>query len=309
MNNSKKVSEATRKKVEEALAQNNYSPNAMARGLVSNSMKTIGVLAVDIRHYTHAAISYTVERELCKWDYSTILCNTSNNLDNKIKYIKMLSEKKVDGIILIGSVFNDKEIERSIFNYLKEVPIVLANGKLSLENSYSVLGDQIHAINLGVEHLLERGHKDICFIQEDLTYSALQKSKGFSQSMSNHGLACDKSNILQTTLGLKGGYDVVDQLLNTGKKFSALIFSEDGTAIGGMMRLQEQGIKIPEDIAIVGYDNSIYSQLCTPKLTTIDTKSTVIATLVANTMYDILNKKQVTNSLIVQASLVVREST
>jgi DNA-binding LacI/PurR family transcriptional regulator len=127
--------------------------------------------------------------------------------------------------------------------------------------------------------------------------------------MSNHGLACDKSNILQTTLGLKGGYDVVDQLLNTGKKFSALIFSEDGTAIGGMMRLQEQGIKIPEDIAIVGYDNSIYSQLCTPKLTTIDTKSTVIATLVANTMYDILNKKQVTNSLIVQASLVVREST
>lgn len=309
MNNSKKVSEATRKKVEEALAQNNYSPNAMARGLVSNSMKTIGVLAVDIRHYTHAAISYTVERELCKWDYSTILCNTSNNLDNKIKYIKMLSEKKVDGIILIGSVFNDKEIERSIFNYLKEVPIVLANGKLSLENSYSVLGDQIHAINLGVEHLLERGHKDICFIQEDSTYSALQKSKGFSQSMSNHGLAWDKSNILQTTLGLKGGYDVVDQLLNTGKKFSALIFSEDGTAIGGMMRLQEQGIKIPEDIAIVGYDNSIYSQLCTPKLTTIDTKSTVIATLVANTMYDILNKKQVTNSLIVQASLVVREST
>lgn len=309
MNNSKRVSEATRKKVEDVLAQNNYSPNAMARGLVHNSMKTIGVLAVDIRHYTHAATAYTVERELCKWDYSTILCNTSNNLDNKIKYIKMLSEKKVDGIILIGSVFNDKEIERSIFNYLREVPVVLANGKLSLENSYSVLGDQIHAINLGVEHLKERGHKDICFVKEDLTYSAAQKLKGFYQSMDNHGLACDKNNVVQTTLGPEGGYEAVDQLLKTGKKFTALVFTEDSTAIGGMIRLKEQGIRIPGDVAIVGYDNSVYSQLCSPRLTTIDTKNTVLATLVASTMYDVLNKKQVADSLIVRASLVVREST
>ncbi len=309
MNNSKKVSDATRKKVETVLAQNNYSPNAMARGLVCNSMKTIGVLAVDIRHYTHAATCYTVERELCKWDYSTILCNTSNNLDNKIKYIKTLSDKKVDGIILIGSVFNDKEIERSIFNYLREVPVVLANGKLSLENSYSVLGDQIHAINLGVEHLKERGHNDICFIKEDLTYSASQKLKGFYQSMSNHGLTYDKSNIVQTTLGLKGGYDAVDQLLKTKKKFTALIFTEDGTAIGGMMRLKEQGIRVPDDVAIVGYDNSIYSQCCSPRLTTIDTKNTVLATWVANTMCDVLNNKQVADSIIIRASLVVREST
>jgi LacI family transcriptional regulator len=281
----------------------------MARGLVSNSMKTIGVLTVDIRHYIHAAAAYTVERELCKWDYSTILCNTSGNLDNKIKYIKMLSEKKVDGIILIGSVFNDKEIERSIFNYLREVPVVLANGKLSLKNSYSVLGDQIHAINLGVEHLKERGHRDICFIKDDLTYSASQKLKGFYQSMANHDLVCDKSNIIQATVGLEGGYIAVDQLLKAGKKFTALIFTEDATAIGGMMRLKEKGIRIPDDVAIVGYDNSIYSQFCSPTLTTIDTKTTAIANLVVTTMYNVLNNRQVADSITVNASLVVRKST
>lgn len=308
LNNTKGVSASTRKKVEDALARNSYSPNAMARGLVYNSMKTIGVLAVDISHYTHSVMAYTIERQLCKWDYSTILCNTSNDLDNKIKYIKMLSEKKVDGIILIGSVFNDKEIERSIFNYLREVPVILANGKLSLKNSYSVLGDQIYALDLSVEHLKDRGHKEIYFIKEAMTYSASQKLKGFYLGMSNHGLPCDESNVIQTTLGLKGGYDAVDRLLKMDKKFTALIFSEDSTAIGGMIRLKEQGIKIPDDVAIVGYDNSIYSQCCSPTLTTIDTKKTTLATLAANTLYDVLNKKEVADSIIVRPSLVVRES-
>lgn len=308
LNNSKKVSDPMRKRVEESLARNNYSPNAMARGLVRNSMKTVGVLVADIRHYHHAAIYFTIERELCHYGYNVIMCNTGGETRTKVKYIKMLSEKKVDGIILIGSIFNEKEIEHTIYDYLKEVPVMMTNTSLSLDNAYSITGDPIQALRLGVSHLRERGHTRIAYVREDHSYSSSRKLQGFTEAMQAYGLACDESHILRASMSFEGGCAVADVLHARGNPFTALIFEEDTAAIGAIRRFKDIHVSVPDDVAVIGYDDTVYSQFCIPRLTTINSQRDRVAILAARTLCDILNKHEVEKSVVVAPFLMVRES-
>ena len=106
MNNKGNVNEATRKKVEEILDRHDYTPSAIARGMVSKSMKTVAVLTVDIRVPHYARTAYTIEREFSRRGYEVTICNTGGELNETVKYLKTVLEKKVDGILLVVSVFN-----------------------------------------------------------------------------------------------------------------------------------------------------------------------------------------------------------
>ena len=106
MNHKGNVNPETRKKVEEILEKNNYTPSAIARGMVSKSMKTVSVLTVDIRVPHYARTAYTIEREFSRRGYEVSLCNTGGELEETIKYLRTAREKKTDGIVLVGSVFN-----------------------------------------------------------------------------------------------------------------------------------------------------------------------------------------------------------
>lgn len=310
INKSKNVSKKTRLQIEKIMKEHNYSPNDMARGLVQNSMKAIGILVSDIRNLHFSNAAYVLENRFFSWEYSTLLCNTGYDLEKKKEYIRLLARKKVDGLILIGSIFNDETIEKMIVDYMPETPVVICNSALTIPNSYSVLAEHDHGMDLAISHLVEKGHSRIAFAHTSLTFNVQRKIKAFSGAMMNRSLPYGtQSNLFLVERSIQGGRDCIDQILKKTPKFTAVIFSEDFTAIGAANRLQELGVRIPEDIALIGHDNSVFSVCSYPQLTTIDTKIEVISDIMASTLHDIFMKKHVGQSISVRPDLVIRDST
>lgn len=303
------VKPATRKKVQSALAKHNYTPNAMARGLVYNTMKTIGILSNNLRHLSFSTTAFVLEDLFFRWGYSSMVCNTGEDLEKKQKYIRILSEKKVDGLVLIGSIFNEVEIEQMIRRYLPETPVVISNGILSLPNAYSVLIDHDCGLRLSVQHLAERGHSKIGLVRSTLSYNAQRKVNGFFKAMREAGFPSGEDTILSTANSLEGGGDFADSFLEEGHDYTALIFTDDLTALGAVKRFRQLGRRVPEDVAVIGCDDSIFCRCSEPTLTSIDTKAESIATVAANTLHDAISKREIGSTILLTPSLVVRKST
>ncbi|WP_026884189.1 LacI family DNA-binding transcriptional regulator [Clostridium akagii] len=309
LNNKNNISQKTKDKVELILKKYNYTPNAIARGLVAKSMKSIGVLTTNITDMHHSNSAYIIEQEFNKLGYSVILCNTGDKTEESIKYIKMLSERNIDGIILMGSVFNNDDIRSSISSYIKNIPLVLQNGSLDIENTYSVLVDDSYGISICVDHLFEKGHSEIVYVKDSDTYSARQKKDGFIIGMNKHGLKIDDNSIINVNYGLDGGKEAVEKLIKSNKKFTAIIFGEDLTAIGAMKHLRELDINVPKDVAIIGFNNSILAKCCYPELTSVDNKFETTSYLSVKLLNDLIEKKNVTSNILVRPELVIRQST
>ena len=122
LNGSNRVRDITRQKVEAVLNKYNYIPSAIARGMMTNSMKTIGIVTIDIRGLYYANVSYSIEQALSILGYNTILCNTGYDPEQKIRYLQMLAEKKVDSIIMVGSVFKDPRLNKPVEAISKNIP-------------------------------------------------------------------------------------------------------------------------------------------------------------------------------------------
>ena len=143
MNNKGNVNPEMRRRIEEVLKKYDYKPSAIARGMVSKTMKTIAILTVDLRVPQHARQVYIIEQEFCQKGYNVMVCNTGGKLEECARYINLLSEKQVDGIVLIGSTFNDLGGRTEITGKVSRIPVVMANGHLDLPNFYSILVDDL----------------------------------------------------------------------------------------------------------------------------------------------------------------------
>ena len=309
LNNKGNVNENTRKKVEEVLQKNNYTPSAIARGMVSKSMRTVAVLTVDIRVPHYARTAYTIEREFSRRGYEVTLCNTGGELEETEKYLRTVVEKKVDGIVLVGSVFNTLCRTPEIEALLKTTPVVLANGKLDLPNSYSVLVDDRYGVSLAVKHLVERGHRDIYYLKDMDTVSARLKCEGFLNGMKMEGLEGTRRHVLESEMSIMGGMKAVEKLLRSGKKFTAVVCGEDITAAGAVKGLLRAGLRVPEDVAVTGFNNSEYARICEPELTTIDNKPELVAMFSVQLLTSLIEKTDAYSSCTIQPELVQGKTT
>ncbi|MCG8500882.1 MAG: LacI family transcriptional regulator [Firmicutes bacterium] len=308
LNNSPQVSEKTRKKVTDVLEKYHYTPNAIARGLVVNSMKTIGVLTIDIRDLYYATVAYTIEQDLSKLGYNVMLCNTGGDAQEKINYMKRLAEKKVDGLILVGSVFKDQKLDTAISQIAKQMPIVMVNGLLEAENIYSIICDDSYGISIGVAYLHNKGHRDIVYLQDAETYSAQSKVHGFKTGMLKRELPLKAHSILKVEKGINGGSMAVKQLVESDHNFSAIIAGEDITAVGAIKALKALHKSIPDDVAVIGFNNSIIAQCCDPDLTTVDNKMEMTATGAVRILNDVFKGRNVPSKTVITPDLVIRTS-
>lgn len=309
MNHKGNVNPVTRKRVEEILEKNNYTPSAIARGMVSKSMKTVSVLTVDIRVPHYAKTAYTIEREFSRRGYEVSLCNTGGELEETIKYLRTALEKKADGIVLVGSVFNTLCKNAEISGLLKNVPVVLANGKLELPNSYSVLVDDRYGISLAVEHLIQKGHREIYYLRDMDTVSAQLKCEGFITEMEKCGLKNARQQVVKAEPSIEGGIHAVEKLIREKRKFTGIVCGEDITAAGVVKALLHHGIKIPEEVAVTGYNHSEYAKVCEPQLTTIDNKPELVAMMSVQLLTSLIEKSDTYSSCTIQPELVEGETT
>lgn len=276
LNNKGTVSPATRAKVEAVLEKNNYAPSAIARGMVGMPMKKVAVLTVDIREPHYAQTAYTIEQEFSNRGYEVILCNTGSDKEQALRYLRAVTKKQVDGIILVGSVFNQIGIDPEVQKLLQRAPVVLANGRLSFKNSYSVEVDDVHGVYQLTEYLLSAGKKHLVYVKDLDTDSAKAKCNGFCKALERYGKIAD-DRVYNADYGLQGGMEAAAQLLKMGIKLDAIVCGEDLTAVGVVKGLQHAGVNVPDDVAVTGYNHSIYADICQPRLTTVDNQPEQVA--------------------------------
>ncbi len=265
------IPESTRQRIFEAVRQMNYQPDYAARSLVTGRSQTIGVIVPDISNGFFAEMVHHLQLELNRYSYDTILCISEEKMSNDIKYIKLLSGRNVDGLVLTMSAESLEEKNRTqIQNTLKEaaVPYIFFDRYLSGED-YAVYADNKDSGCRVAELLLKHGHTNIGVITGPVSLnSSTNRLTGFVKALQEQGADLPEENIFRGQYDEESGYAGAQKLLQN-KSISAIFAFNDMQAFGVMRYAKEQGIRIPEDISLVGFDDTYFASMTQPQLTSI----------------------------------------
>jgi LacI family transcriptional regulator len=304
----KNISQATRERVLKIGKEFNYIPNSMARSLVTRQTKTLGLILPDITNPFFPEIARGAEDRARQSGYSIIICNTDDDVDRENSYLDMLSERIVDGIILTHSASRNKE--KSDLDKCR-LPIILIDRDYESPNIIGkVLVDNRQASYNGVNYLIEKGYTKIAYIAGPLnTKTALDRLEGYKKAIIQNNLQYDENLVLVGEYKSQWGSDAALSLIKSGNDFQAIFCGNDVIAIGAMKKLIEKGIKIPHDIAIMGFDDIYISSLVNPELTTIKQPNYKMGFESVSMMIDHLGNKEIPEkNLILNTELIIRKS-
>ena len=311
LNGNPNVSEKTREKVLKVMDELGYTPNVFARGLGLDTMQTIGIMCSDSSDPYLAEAIYYLERSLRSHDYDAILCCTGYDLDAKQKYFELLRSKRVDAIILAGSKFVEMRAKDNayIIDAAAELPIMLVNGYLEGENIYSTVCDDRAAMYQAASQLIESGHKRILYLYSSYSYSGLNKMDGYKDALHSHGLSVSDNMICQCTKDMEASRDLLLSLHRQGLIFDAVLTSDDSLAVGAVKYANAEGISIPDELSIIGYNNSLLARCTDPEITSIDSKVEALCTTTVNTLMGVFSGVNVPSRTTIASELITRKTT
>lgn len=315
INNKKGVNLETRTRVERLLKKYHFEPNVSAQGLVSRSSKIVGIMVSDIRTFHHAEGAYFIEQQLQKSGYACIIINSGFSDESRENGFRILASRRPDAVVLIGSTFQSESVAKNIRKYLKNQPVIIENGYLDLPNVYSVLADEQNGIADCLRLLYHKGRSHPCYINMNDTPSNTLKIQGFISAWREHNPTTDMA---PPVLHLQRSenedewytcYTQVKKLLQWHPDIDSIIFSTDLLANAGINALTDSGIFVPDDVAVIGVDNSIFSRLSRPRMTVLDNKMQDLSITCASLLVRILNNESVSNKMMILSDIIEREST
>jgi LacI family transcriptional regulator/LacI family asc operon transcriptional repressor len=313
INGNSYVSEKTKKKVLDVIEECDYTPNAFARGLGLNSMKTIGIMCADSSDPYIASAIFYIEQELRRYDYDALLCCTGYEFEEKQKYMNLLLSKRTDAIILVGSNFVEAEDEKN--QYIKEaaktIPIMIVNGALGGENIFCTLCDDYHAVYEATKALHGSGCKNVLYLYNAKSYSGNKKLSGYlaASDLENKNPK-KKDDYIQFINGsITDIKNHLSSLYKKGLSFDAILTSDDSLAIGALKFAKEFNLSVPEDLSIIGYNNSIISQCSDPELTSIDNKLEAVCSNCISTLMGVFRGQEIPLKTVFSAEIIKRDTT
>ncbi len=313
LNGSSSVSEKTKKKVLDVIDQYGYTPNAFARGLGLNTMKTIGIMCADSSDLYIAKAVYYIEQKLHDNGYDSILCCTGYELESKITSMNLLITKKVDGLILAGSnfIYEKEDDNKYIADAAAQVPIMLLNGDLDAPNVYSVVSDDFTSMYEATLQMLQAGIQDIIYFYNSNSYSGKRKLAGYRAAMEERKLFFPER--LQFYRGSHEDIPAMIEYLNklhaAGLQFQGVIAADDTLALAAVKYARAMNYRIPEDFSILGYNNSMLAECCEPELTSIDNKLETLCQHLITTLLGVLGGGEMPKKTIFSGEIIKRGTT
>jgi len=268
INNDRFVSEAIREKVEAAVKSLNYAPSALARSLKLNQTRTIGMLITASTNPFYSELVRGVERSCFERGYSLVLCNTEGDEQRMNRNLETLMQKRVDGLLLLCTETHQPSPE--IMQRYPSVPTVMMDwapfdGTSDLIQDNSLLGG-----DMATQHLIDKGHTRIACITGPLDKTpARLRLEGFLVAMDRAGLPVPEGYQITGDFEFSGGFEAMQSLLAQKDRPQAVFIGNDAMAVGAYQALYQAGLRVPDDIAVVGYDDIELAQYMTPPLTTI----------------------------------------
>ncbi|KMV35587.1 transcriptional regulator [Franconibacter pulveris] len=268
INNDRFVSEAIREKVEAAIQSLNYAPSALARSLKINQTRTIGMLITASSNPFFSELVRGVERSCFERGYSLVLCNTDGDEQRMNRNLETLLQKRVDGLLLLCTETHQPSPE--IMRRYPAIPTVMMDwapfgGEGDLIQDNSLLGGDI-----ATQYLIDKGYTRIACITGPLDKTpARLRVEGYRNAMARAGLTVKEGYEVNADFEFRGGFDAMQALLALREPPQAVFMSNDAMAVGAYQALYQAGLRIPQDMALVGYDDIELARYMTPPLTTI----------------------------------------
>ncbi|MGF1683903.1 LacI family transcriptional regulator [Photobacterium makurazakiensis] len=269
INGTGQVSDKTKKAIFEAMDELNFRPNSLAQALATNKSNSIGLVLSDFDGNYFGRLLKQASQTAEKTGKQLIVTDGHNSAKREKEAIQFLADRKCDVIILYTrkmSVDDIIELKRSI-----SIPIVNVGRDLPTSAGYAIGFDHKHAAQIAIEHLIELGHEDIIYIgPEPKTPTTELRLQAFEETLEQHKFTAQGRHFVTSGFTVYGGYEACQELLKSKVSFSAIFAASDDIAIGAMKALSEAGIKVPEQVSIVGIDNEEKSAFVTPSLTTVE---------------------------------------
>lgn len=292
INGSQAVSKATREKVLKVISDCGYTPNAFARGLGLNTMRTIGILCADVSDtFMAQAISF-LEKGLREHGYDTLLCCTGSRTKDRKKGLALLLSKNVDGVVFVGSNYVGMEPASNayILEAAQKAPMMILNARLDGENVYCAYCDDRAATQVATGALLDSGRRRVLYLYNAHSFSGMRKLEGYRQAYADAGLTPDAALELECRPldGIHAIAGRIEAAVEKGLAFDGVMAAADDMAVAALKYARMAGLRVPEDLSIIGFNNSSLCACTEPELTSVDNKLQSLCQTCVSTLMGVL---------------------
>lgn len=304
LNGTAVVSEAKKKAVEDAVAKLGFVPNPMARGLAGGRTFSIGVITQAIDSPFYGAALRGIEDRLDPAGYSPLFVSGHWNAETEARCVDILLSRRVDGIIVLTGRLTDQTLKACS----KSVPVVVTGRNLKTSNLCSLNFDNFMGGRMATQHLIELHHSRIAFVAGDPQHpDATQRLMGYKAALKEASIAFDPKLVVQGDYNESSGLMAVTQLLTAQQRFTAIFAANDQMAIGAAHGLHRHGLRIPDDVSLIGFDDLPTSLYALPPLTTIHQPAYELGQLASTVMMQLLSGEKPALQM-PAPRLIVRES-
>lgn len=309
LNGTRHVSEDTRKRVLVAIEEMGYQPNLLARGLKTQRTFTIGLLISDIQNPFFTSVIRGIEDVALSRGYHLFLCNTDEDPERESAYVRELLNKQVDGLIITSASSRHDHAQRL---RLEKVPFVLMDREIEGMEADTVRVDNRLGVNLIAEHLVGLGHKRIGMVSGPLeTSPGHERHLGLQNALSKLGVPLDDSLVRFGDFRRTSGQERTTELLRLPVPPTALVVANNQMTLGALLAIRELGLRVPDDVSVIGFDDMEWAPLANPPLTAVAQPTYQMGVEAAQIL---LNKvggdpDGTPAQVLLEPNLVVREST
>ena len=302
-----KVNKITRDKVLEAVKELDYRPNALAQSLSRKRSMTIGVVIPDISNPYYAEIVRGIQDKADEAGYSVLIQNTDRKIEQITRSIYVFREKHTDGVIFAGGTVLSKNLIPALKNLASRS---VAIGRFEIDIP-SIRIDNPDAVYKAVSHLIELGHREIAYINGPVESSStmMDRLQGFRQALKHFKCPLRPGFISTGTLTIEGGYNQLRKLISKKPHPEAVILANDQMAFGAAKAIREAKLRIPEDIALIGFDNIPLCSYFDPPITSIEIPRYELGHAAMETLLNLITGKEIEKTRWCNVKLVKRQST
>lgn len=306
LNDNPRVKAETKEQIQRLAAEMGYLPSAVARSLVTRRTNTIGIVVTTITDLFFAEVIHAIEETALNYEYSVILANSGGEPQRELGAIRALRERRVDGIILVSGCCAKEGLWSAPGI---DIPIVIINNVHKDHVGYSVEADNLDGAQQATEHLLQLGHRRIAHIAGPETeWDSVERQCGYEQALQAHSLPLDPGLIIRGGSRPRGGFEAMQHLLTMPSRPTAVHCYNDASAIGAMRAAHSAGLRIPQDLSVVGFDDIALAPFFEPPLTTVAQPKREMGEKAVQMVLGLLAGEPV-EDYVLPSRLIVRDST
>lgn len=306
LNEPDKVTEDTRNKVLKAIEETGYQQNLFGRHLRCKKTNIILVMLTSVVNSFCAKIVNSIDNEAKKHGYSIMICATNDDTKTEERYLNYVKNKFVDGMIVINSTMNQQQMSELSSSF----PVIQCSEYADPDTTPYVTINNKQAAKDAVNHLIQNGKKNIMLISVDdpNIISAKERLEGYKEALEENNFKYDDKNVVFSNFGFRNTQKLMTEHFKDGVNIDAIFAISDKMAAAAIVALQEKGLRVPEDIMVIGFDNTDITYIFNPTITTVAQPHKEMGKTAFKMLLDRINEKKCNNHIL-KHDLVIRKST